>query len=295
MRDLYSRLGIDTSATPQRIRRAIFSCKDESLKKNASEVLLNESRKKSYDQVHATLTDIGILRVSLGLNQSEHWQGSESEDFKGHKRPQPSTSRTSDKKIMRHDTKVTQNRFFKAISDNLSDVVVIVMVVLIAVFAYEASTNSDPTPKSTSQANGTDQQAIPVFKEPAFALPETGAVQRYTDKSNEAPLQIKTSSGSNYLVRLEDISSGKNIMEVFVRGGTTVDIEVPLGTYQLKYASGQTWYGPDHLFGPETAYNKADTPFQFYIEDQRISGYTVTLYRVSDGNLTTSKLLPAQF
>jgi hypothetical protein len=84
-------------------------------------------------------------------------------------------------------------------------------------------------------------------------------------------------------------------MEVFVRGGTTVEIEVPLGTYQLKYASGKNWYGTTHLFGPETAYNKADTPFRFYIEGQRISGYTVTLYRVQDGNLRTSQLNPKDF
>ena len=84
-------------------------------------------------------------------------------------------------------------------------------------------------------------------------------------------------------------------MDVFVRGGSTVEVEVPLGTYRLKYAAGQNWYGLPHLFGPETSYSKADTPFRFYIEGQRISGYTVTLYSVRDGNLRTSPLNPGDF
>jgi hypothetical protein len=52
-------------------------------------------------------------------------------------------------------------------------------------------------------------------------------------------------------------------MTVFVRGGETVETRAPLGKFIVKYASGDTWYGYDHLFGPDTTYTKADETFIF--------------------------------
>jgi len=312
MRDLYIRLGINTSASLQEIRAAIQSCGDPTLKEDATEVLLSDGRRKTYDQVHAALTDIGTLRAKLGLAHGENWQGSETQDFNKGGRAQSSANKAFNKKIKRKNVKVRAKSFFRTVIEIVSPLVVVALVA--GGVIYYKSANHDSAPTSASQANTPDVKAAqkskasgstlqnineplrkPTFNEPKLALPATGFVKRHTDKSAEAPLQIKTSAGANYLVRLEDLASGKNAMEVFVRGGTTVEIEVPLGTYQLKYASGKNWYGTTHLFGPETAYNKADTPFRFYIEGQRISGYTVTLYRVQDGNLRTSQLNPKDF
>jgi hypothetical protein len=84
-------------------------------------------------------------------------------------------------------------------------------------------------------------------------------------------------------------------MDIFVRGGDTVQVEVPLGTYVVKYASGTTWYGYDYRFGPETDYSKAESKFDFRNDGYQISGYTITLYRVAGGNLHTRGLSPAEF
>jgi curved DNA-binding protein CbpA len=312
MRDLYRRLGISSTASPQDIQKAVQSCSDAKLKEDATEVLLSESRRKTYDQVHASLTDIGVLRAKLGLTHRPNWQGSQTQDFEKGSWTPTSASQAFEKKIKRQNATTAAKSVLRSAVEFVSPFIVIGLVV--GGFIYYNSTYNGSTSTSNPQSSTAYQQPSseiqtsgsnvgsaneflnePAFNEPKLPLPATGTIDRYTNKSGQAPLQIKTSSGANYLVRLENVATGTNVLDVFVRGGTTVDIEVPLGTYQLKYASGQNWYGTQHLFGPETAYNKADTPFRFYIEGQQISGYTVTLYRVSDGILRTSELPADQF
>ena len=56
---------------------------------------------------------------------------------------------------------------------------------------------------------------------------------------------------------------------------------------------GQASY--TYLFGPDTQYSEADRDFTFSFDGQQYTGYTVTLYKVQDGNLTTSKIPADQF
>jgi hypothetical protein len=135
----------------------------------------------------------------------------------------------------------------------------------------------------------------PPFSEPVLALPRSGAVKRYDGRTGVAPLQIQSSVGDHYFVKLEDANSRRPVLAVFVRGGQTEEIEVPLGTYTVKYASGEKWYGETHLFGPATDYSKADQTFTFSSNGYQYSGYTITLYKVRDGNLRTSKIQPTDF
>ncbi len=89
--------------------------------------------------------------------------------------------------------------------------------------------------------------------------------------------------------------TGRPALTLFVRGGETEKIKVPLGTYELRYASGDKWYGYEHLFGKNTSYSKADKTFTFQVQDNSVNGYTVTLYRVANGNLRTSRIGKADF
>ena len=74
-----------------------------------------------------------------------------------------------------------------------------------------------------------------------------------------------------------------------------MEVEVPLGTYEVRYASGESWYGYEYLFGPGTSYSKADKTFTFKVVGNQISGFTITLYKVSHGNLHTSTISPTEF
>jgi hypothetical protein len=115
-----------------------------------------------------------------------------------------------------------------------------------------------------------DQQ----FKEIAATAP----VQLWGD--DIAELTIATAPGSNYFVKLEDMS-GRPARAYFMRGGSTRSYQVPLGTFSLKYATGQSWCSESELFGKTTATNKTDDTFTF--ED--VTHWTVELILQPNGNL----------
>jgi hypothetical protein len=92
-----------------------------------------------------------------------------------------------------------------------------------------------------------------------------------------------------------DAVTGDSKVVIFVLGGQRTEVMVPLGTYQIRYASGNTWYGENYLFGPETDYTKTDEDFAFRRTSNGYSGYTVTLYKVEHGNLSTTPIRPEDF
>jgi hypothetical protein len=145
-------------------------------------------------------------------------------------------------------------------------------------------------------ANPSYKQPAPLFTQPAQALPQTGA-NNASFGSGVAPLNIKTSSagGYHYFVKIVNVSSGQELGSYFIRSGETLDINVPIGTYEIRYATGKIWYGPAYLFGPETSYSKADSLFTFNFDGYQYKGYTVELIMQSNGNLRTSGIEPSQW
>ena len=136
-------------------------------------------------------------------------------------------------------------------------------------------------------------QAMPDY--PTVTVKQ-GIHQRYTHAELIAPLRIVTPSGSqNYYVKLIDAFTGTPAMSFFIFGGQSFVTEVPLGTYRVKYATGENWYGENHLFGSTTRYSEADKTFEFAVRGNQISGYTVELIRQRGGNLHTKSISANQF
>ena len=77
-----------------------------------------------------------------------------------------------------------------------------------------------------------------------------------------APLSFRTSPGSNYYVKLVDHNNHTE-MTIYMRGGESFETLVPLGTYEIRYAAGDVWYGQAHLFGKSTAFSKISESFDF--------------------------------
>lgn len=152
------------------------------------------------------------------------------------------------------------------------------------------STYSDTPPRATDS-----RPQPPLFFEPELPLPPNGEINIYTDGEGVAPFEIKSSYGNSYLVKLVNASTDQPVLTVFVRGGNTVNLDVPIGTYIVKYAAGEKWYGYTYFFGPTTSYSKADETFTFRYNGNQISGYTITLYKVQNGNLHTETISPNEF
>lgn len=296
MRNLYIRLGIAPSASEQEIKAAIARCTNSAVKSDGLEVLLDPSRRRNYDRVHRTLCDIGTLRAHLGLSHGDNWDCPQSEDYSAEPTHSISLHDELVAKIKLRNRKSKIDGFLSSIRNFIAGFFRLVKVfgvlagIIWGISVWDENRNSSITPQK-----GYTPAQQPKFNELALQLPSSGTIRRYTSTSAIAPLEIQTSIGSNYLVKLEDIASGNNILDVFVQGGSTVKVEVPLGTYRLKYAAGQTWYGYEYYFGPKTTYKKADSKFKFYKSVDGLTGYTVMLYQVRDGNLSTSGLAPEQF
>ena len=151
---------------------------------------------------------------------------------------------------------------------------------------------------STSAPPAVTPRATPLLP-PAVTPPATGTATWLTNADRIAPLEIRTQGTGDYLVKLVETWSGEDVGMVYVTGGTTAEVEVPLGTHTMRYATGTIWYGYDYLFGPDTSYAEADETFVFEreqtVDGWSISGFTVTLYPVTGGNLSTMRLRASDF
>ena len=129
----------------------------------------------------------------------------------------------------------------------------------------------------------------------AVSRPRTGIYRNYARSSNlVAPLEIRTAVGANYFIKLEDSVTREPVQTFFIRGGQTMQSNVPLGHFILKYATGNSWCGEDEMFGTETEFHKADVVLRFARQDSdhgyTMIGHTVELILQANGNLQTSRI-----
>ena len=76
------------------------------------------------------------------------------------------------------------------------------------------------------------------------------------------------------------VKAGTNttVITFFVRANSTVEIDMPAGNLELRYACGSTWYGEKNLFGEKTAYAKDEEYYDFSNYTWEISLYTSNNY-----------------
>ena len=136
------------------------------------------------------------------------------------------------------------------------------------------------------------QEEIPAFNELPMPLPVNGDKVSFHNREEVAPLKIKTpvTSVEHYFIKVVDDLEENIVKTIFIRSGNTIDTKMPLGSYIIKYATGKTWYGTEHLFGPETIYSKANKTFIFTREANGYSGYTIELILQQHGNLKTQQI-----
>lgn len=140
---------------------------------------------------------------------------------------------------------------------------------------------SDNTPPNKTTVSSPDANLF------ATIPPKNGNIiySKFSNENRIAPFSIDTSGSGYYYVKLRDHQTGQTVLSFFVHGGQSVEIDVPLGNFDLLYAHGDIWYGPVNLFGQETVCQKADDPFLFYQDGEYVSGWTVELYPQTNGNL----------
>jgi hypothetical protein len=124
------------------------------------------------------------------------------------------------------------------------------------------------------------------------------AVLRST-RSGPAPFTIVTPAGLDYLVKLVDHKTKKEVMSIYVRAGSTHKVTVPLGTFQIIGVNGPVWYGAPHYFGEQSEFFKIEPPdgsgvATFYHAGNTVHGKTLR-FKVRDGDTPSSRISKEEF
>jgi hypothetical protein len=125
----------------------------------------------------------------------------------------------------------------------------------------------------------------------------SGVYHNWTQHS----LTIKTSD-ENAVCLLKDVSSGKVIRNEFIRKNSIFKLTgIPHGTYKLQYYTGFDW-DHDYLvpntsikggFKSDASFSESSNPsdlLRFEYSEQYSNHYTVTLYKVANGNMETKEI-----
>jgi hypothetical protein len=303
MRNLYGHLGLRSNASEADIRAAIGRCTDNELRADAQAVLLNPQVRRVYDQAHTAVSNVGFIRHNLSLRTTPNWNSQADANFRFNQAAQPRLSLLRSRLGSRQTAKHAQTPTNPA-------VVLLTVVgglVLFGVLLSQCDSTTKPkqafkhevpipTPTPTPATPTPTPVPTPTpFAEPVVPFPQSGTIRIAGNAEGVAPFEILSPKGENYYIKMVDAITGENKVVIFVRGGQPTEVMVPVGTYEIRYASGTTWYGESYLFGPDTAYTKTDEDFDFRRTPNGYSGYTVTLYKVERGNLSTSPLQPEDF
>lgn len=176
----------------------------------------------------------------------------------------------------------------------------LVAVVLICTAIYTAvpalfDSVSDPT---TRVSNHPAVISNPLPNNEPLPRPRNGYMLYTTGHYGEriASLTIDASSlTQDFCIKLRRPDTKAEVASFYIHGNTKKTVKVPLGSFEILYASGTDWYGSSLLFGSETSYCLFEGLFDFYEEDGYINGWTITLEERYNGNLDSNEISADEF
>lgn len=93
--------------------------------------------------------------------------------------------------------------------------------------------------------------------------PASGTILSGYAPKDASRLTIILADTASTVVKLKD-TSGTTLLSFYVRSGDTVTVDVPAEMMYVHFASGETWYGEEELFGDDT----------IYAEDKQLMDFT---------------------
>jgi hypothetical protein len=179
----------------------------------------------------------------------------------------------------------------------------LVPMVLITLLLFDYIGTTDNNGKVTEQVVSTNKPAEettpnyePVEKVPTIevervpvAAPISGYILSGSEVFNASEITVTASYNADCVVKLKT-STGSTVISFYVRAGETVTMGVPANYLYVYFASGDTWYGKDDLFGENTYYSKDDDLLDF-------TEYTweYTLTPVTSGNFSETPIDASEF
>lgn len=176
-------------------------------------------------------------------------------------------------------------------------------LLLLSVIAWAfAGQHPDRFPgRTTTPVNGVEGvvnnvvQSQNIHGQPLMPLPDNGAIRMFTVLERIAPFKISAGPSGHNLIKLLNSSSKKEVMTIFVRSGQTTEVKVPLGSYEIRIASGRDWYGYLNGFGRAGSYSKSDQLFVFNTEGDYVRGHSISLSEALNGNMRIQEISADEF
>lgn len=174
--------------------------------------------------------------------------------------------------------------------------VLIVLGILISlVFPKESSEQESSNirvSESPQKYTNTPRPTSTATPLPQYNFPHNGTIDYFTFEDDcVAPLEIITSSDYNYtIISVVRVGGVLPIIKAYIHGGETIEFDVPVGRYEIYFAEGDIYYGPQKMFSKEGAYSKFEEPLEFYGDGEYYYGHSLTLYSVYNGNIDTNSI-----
>jgi hypothetical protein len=121
-----------------------------------------------------------------------------------------------------------------------------------------------------------------------------GGIMRVYDLEDHPSLThwtLNAGSGADYFVKLVNVQTALPKVSYFVRGGSVLTAEVPIGAFVIKHASGALWCGESELFGPKTVLQKG-TRIAIFDDNHT---YELFLTPERNGNFPTKIISRSEF
>lgn len=159
-------------------------------------------------------------------------------------------------------------------------VIAAVILIIIAVSSCNSGSSSSSSSKSTSYSSTSSYSSTTTPKPTATLTPQTmpanGKVFYCSTTDRPSSFKVTNSGSSNYYMKFVKAGTNTKVITFFVRAYSTVEIDMPAGNFELRYAYGSTWYGESKLFGENTGYAKDEEYYDFSNYTWEISLYTTS-------------------
>ena len=258
MNNLYKQLKISPRASPKKIKAALARCADDTLRGQATRLLLDPENRRAYDQTHQLLTNLGILKARLKIGFASNYERAWAEAYY-HREPWARSRKAHFLNKLRYRE---QNRHrLKKWGYGLFS------LALVAAYGQHVL-----APFTTSRGAATvavapaspPPRAVPAPAPLARWGPPQQAMRYHTPAEPNVPLVIKTPPDKNYFIKFE-APDGQLVGDIYIEGGQAVEVKLPENFYIIKYAQGSRWEGYGEWFGltPGVKYKKIDNIVHF--------------------------------
>ena len=136
----------------------------------------------------------------------------------------------------------------------------------------------------------------------AIAEPKNGQFFNAAARGGYGTLTVETGHSPAF-IKVISINDPKRVLSFYVRADSKTTVHVRNGTYTLRYATGERWFGTKQMFGSGTVYRAFDDNLGFSAKygysaagrEVRCSAWKVTLYPVAGGTAGTTPINADEF